>query len=114
LGATLLLGEISESPMEGLQKIREVTQRDSTNVYAQMTLGQASLLSGQMDRAIERFKKVVQLQPQNLEAVLSLAEAYERSGKKTEAVMWYRKSLELSNIPALQEEVERRIKTLRN
>jgi tetratricopeptide (TPR) repeat protein len=114
LGATLLLGEISESPMEGLQKIREVTQRDSTNVYAQMTLGQASLLSGQMDRAIERFKKVVQLQPQNLEAVLSLAEAYERSGKKTEAVMWYRKSLELSTIPALQEEVERRIKTLRN
>jgi Flp pilus assembly protein TadD len=70
LGATLFLGEISDSPMEGLQKIREVTQRDSTNAYAQMTLGQASLLSGQLERAIERFKKVVQLQPQNLEAVL--------------------------------------------
>jgi hypothetical protein len=36
------------------------------------------------------------------------------AGKKAEAVAWYRKSLELSNIPALQEEVERRIKTLRN
>jgi hypothetical protein len=46
LGATLLLGEISESPMEGLQKIREVVQRDSTNVYAQMTLGQASFFPG--------------------------------------------------------------------
>jgi tetratricopeptide (TPR) repeat protein len=114
LGATLLLGEISDSPMEGLQKIREVTERDSTNAYAQMTLGQASLLSGQLERAIERFKKVVQLQPRNLEAVLSLAEAYERSGNKKEAVVWYRKSLELSTIPALQEEVERRIRALSN
>jgi predicted Zn-dependent protease len=70
LGATLLFGDVAATPMEGIQKIREVVQRDSTNVYAQMTLGQASLLSGQMDKAVERFKKVVQLQPNNLEATL--------------------------------------------
>lgn len=112
LGATLLFGEIAATPMEGIQKIRDVIQRDSNNVYAQMTLGQASLLSGQVDKAIERFKKVAQLQPKNLEAILSLGEAYERTGNKQDAIMWYEKSLPLSTIPGLREEVESRIKEL--
>lgn len=112
LGATLLFGEIAATPMEGIQKLRSVVQRDSTNVYAQMTLGQASLLSGQFDKGIERFKKVVQLQPKNLEAILSLADAYERSGNNKEAIAWYQKSLGLSTIPGFHEEVENRIKDL--
>ena len=112
LGATLLFGEIAATPMEGIQKIRGVVEKDSNNVYAQMTLGQASLLSGQLDKAVERFKKVVQVQPKNLEAILSIAEAYERMGNKPEAVVWYRKSLPLSNVPGLHEEVEKRITEL--
>jgi tetratricopeptide (TPR) repeat protein len=112
LGATLLFGDIAATPMEGIQKIRGVIQKDSNNVYAQMTLGQASLLSGQLDKAIERFKKVVQLQPKNLEALLSIAEAYERMGNKQDAVAWYRKSLPLSNVPGLRAEVEKRITDL--
>lgn len=112
LGATLLFGEIAATPMEGIQKLREVVQRDSANTYAQMTLGQASLVSGQWDKAIERFEKVVRLQPKNLEAILSLADAHERAGDKKSAVLWYRKSLPLSTIPGLREEVERRINDL--
>jgi tetratricopeptide (TPR) repeat protein len=112
LGATLLFGEIAATPMEGIQKIREVVQRDSTNVYAQLTLGQASLLSGQLDKAVERFEKVVRLQPKNLEAILSLAETHERNGNKKAAVIWYQKSIPLSNIPGLRDEVERRINDL--
>jgi cytochrome c-type biogenesis protein CcmH/NrfG len=112
LGATLLFGEIAATPMEGILKIREVVQRDSNNVYAQMTLGQASLLSGQLDKAVERFEKVIRLQPKNLEAMLSLAEAYERMGNNKEAVLWYQKSLPLSNVPGLREEVEKRITDL--
>ena len=112
LGATLLFGEIAATPMEGIQKIRDVVQRDSANVYAQMTLGQASLVSGQWDRAIERFKKVVALQPESLEATLSLADAYERAGNKGAAVVWYQKSIPLSTMPELRDEVERRITEL--
>jgi tetratricopeptide (TPR) repeat protein len=111
LGATLLFGGIA-MPMQGIQKIREVAQRDSNNVYAQMTLGQASLLSGQLDKAIDRFKKVIALQPKNLEAILSLAETYERMGNNKDAVAWYQKGLPLSNVPGLREEIEKRIQEL--
>jgi len=111
MGATLLFGGIA-MPMEGIQKIRGVVERDSNNVYAQMTLGQASLLSGQLDKAVDRFKKVIGLQPKNLEAILSLAETYERMGNKPDAILWYQKSLPFSDVPGLREEIEGRIKDL--
>ncbi len=57
--------------MEGIQKIRKVAERDSKNIYAQLTLGHASVASGQFDKAVERFEKVIQIQPENLEAILS-------------------------------------------
>ena len=112
LGATYLYGGIGESPMEGIQKIRKVAERDSNNVYAQLTLGHASVASGQLDKAEERFKKVIQIQPQNLEAALLLADIYERKNDKKNAVLWYKKSLSLINIPGLKEEVELRITEL--
>ena len=112
LGAVHLFGGMSDNPMEGIQRIRSVLDKDPDNVFALMTLGHASVLSGQMDKAIERFNRVAQLQPQNLEAVLSLADAYERKGDRKNAIVWYQKSLSLDNIPGLKEEVERRIKTL--
>jgi tetratricopeptide (TPR) repeat protein len=112
LGAVYLFGDLSSNPMEGIQKIREVIAKDSTNAYAQMTLGHASLLSGQLDKAIERFHTVVRLDPRNLEAVLSLAEAYERQENTAQAIYWYKQSLPIANIPGLKEEVERRIKAL--
>ncbi|MBD0277098.1 MAG: tetratricopeptide repeat protein [Flavisolibacter sp.] len=112
LGATYLFGGISNSPMEGIQKIRQVVERDSTNVYAQLTLGRASMMSGQLDKAIERFKKVATIQPHNLEAILTLADAYERKGSKEEAIVWYKKSLPLIQITGLRKEVEQRINEL--
>ncbi|MEJ7911616.1 MAG: hypothetical protein WKF70_00580 [Chitinophagaceae bacterium] len=113
LGATYLFG-FSDAPMEGILKIREVVERDSTNVYAQLTLGQASIVSGQLDKAVERFQKVVLLQPANLEALLSLADVYERQGNKRGAVEWYKKSLPQIRIDGLRKEVEQRIEQLSN
>ena len=112
LGATILYSGTG-APMEGIQKIRAVAERDSTNVYAQLTLGQASLTSGQTDKAIERFKKVVAVQPNNLEAILSLADTYERTGNKAEAVRWYSQSLPLSPNEGLRKEIEQRIQLLK-
>ena len=112
LGAVHLFGNVSPNPMEGIQKIRDVVEKDSTNTYAHMTLGQASVLSGQLDKAIERFSKVVRMQPSNLEALLSLAEAHERHGDTEEAIIWYKRSLPFANIPGLKQEVEKRIASL--
>ena len=112
LGATYLFG-FSETPMEGILKIRKVVEKDSTNVYAQMTLGQASMVSGQLDKAVDRFTKVVRLQPDNLEAILSLADVYERQGNKKAAVEWYTKSLSQIGIERLRKEVEQRIEQLK-
>jgi Flp pilus assembly protein TadD len=98
--------------MEGIQKIRKVADEHPQNIYAQLTLGHASAISGQFDKAIERFETVVQLQPENLEAILSLADAYEQRSDKMKAVEWYKKSLPLIGIPNLKDEVEKRIAEL--
>jgi tetratricopeptide (TPR) repeat protein len=111
LGMVYLYGGLG-TPMEGIQKIRNVANNHPDNIYAQMALGHASVTSGQFDKAVERFEAVLQLQPNNLEAILSLADTYERSGDKLKAVGWYKKSLPAIKIEGLKEEVERRIAEL--
>jgi tetratricopeptide (TPR) repeat protein len=111
LGAVYLYGNLA-SPMEGIMKIRQVAEKDPNNVYAQITLGQASIISGQFDKAIPRFEAVLKIQPQNIEAILSLAEVYERKGENAKAAEWYRKSLPLMKIPEIRAEIEKRITEL--
>ncbi|TCJ14046.1 tetratricopeptide repeat protein [Flaviaesturariibacter flavus] len=111
LGSVILYGGLG-SPMDGIAKIRAVADRDSTNAYAQMTLGEASLMSGQTDKAIDRFERVVRLQPNSPQAVLLLADVHERAGHKADAVRWYRRSLQLVLPGAVKAEVERRIAEL--
>lgn len=92
LGSCYLFGGISETPMQGLQMIREVADRDPNNVYAQFMLGLGGIQSGQFDKAADRLRKVVARQPNNVEAILMLAEACERTGQKQEAIKWYEAS----------------------
>lgn len=113
LGASYLFGGISATPMEGILKIREVADKDSTNAYAQMMLGKGSLLSGQYEKAIDRFQTVCRLEPGNLDAILLLAEVYERTGKKTEAISWYQKSLPLVKQDEIRKAIEQRIAELK-
>ena len=112
LGACYLFGGISATPMEGILKIREVVEKDSTNIYAQMMLVQGSLISGQYDKAINRLLLVNRLEPANVEAIFLLADLYDRTGDKANAVMWYRNSLQLVKQPEARAEIEKRIKDL--
>lgn len=111
LGASLLYGGMV-MPMEAIGKIREVADRDSTNVYAQMTMGEASLMSQQYEKALVRFKRVVRHQPDNLVAIFRAAETLEKMGKKKEAAEWYAKLLPFTNNAAMKKEVEARIAEL--
>ncbi|MFL5740820.1 MAG: tetratricopeptide repeat protein [Flavisolibacter sp.] len=112
LGAVYLFGEIA-MPMQGISMIREVADRDSNNVYAQMTLGQASLVSGQLEKGLARFKRVVRIEPNNWEAMIRVAETEEQMGNKEEAINWYQKTLPLIKIAEVKQEVEARIAELK-
>jgi tetratricopeptide (TPR) repeat protein len=112
LGAVYLFGGLAQ-PMEGINMIREVAERDTANIYAQWTLGQASLISGQLEKAMDRFKRIAALEPGNLEAILMVAEISERMGKNEEAVAWYSRVLPLITHPDMRKEVEERIAKLK-
>ena len=113
LGASYLFGNISANPMEGIIKIREVVEKDSTNVYGQMMLIKGSIYSGQYDKALSRLETVVRVKPGDLESTLLLAEVYERTGEKSKAVNWYQKSLALTDDAELKSVISHRIEELR-
>jgi tetratricopeptide (TPR) repeat protein len=113
LGACYIFGNIADNPMEGILKVRQVTDKDSNNVFANMVLGHGSFISGQYDKAIDRFGKVVVIHPSNLEAVLMLAEVYERKADKTNAIKWYSNAKQITNNPDLKTALEKRIVELR-
>ena len=113
LGAVYLFGGVAP-PMEGISMIRDVAERDSANIYAQWTLGQASLMSGQLEKAAERFKKVSAYEPENAQAILLVADISEKLGRNEEAMEWYKKLLPLIENPVMKKEVEERIAKLKN
>lgn len=112
IGATYMFGGISSNPMQGIAMITEVVKKDSNNVYAQYTLAQGAIMSGQIDKAMTRLKIVVRIQPDKFEALLMLADLYERSGNKEEAANWYRKSAAHAPMPEIRKEIEKRVAEL--
>jgi tetratricopeptide (TPR) repeat protein len=113
LGACYIFGNIADNPMEGILKVRQVVERDSANIFAQLVLGHGSLISGQYDRAIDRFGKVLSLNPQNLEAIVMMAEVYERKADKPNAIKWYSNALPLAPNPNMKTALEKRIEELK-
>jgi tetratricopeptide (TPR) repeat protein len=114
LGSTYMFGGISNAPMEGIAKIREVVTKDSTNLYAQMTLAMGSLMSGQTDKAKERLETIIRLDSKNLQAFLLLADIYEKQDKKQEAITYYQKALPLATEHTeMRAELQKRIDALK-
>ena len=113
LGACLLFGNISDNPMEGIQMLREVADRDSNNVYAQITLAEGSLMTQQYDKAESRLAHVLRHQPDRLEAILMMADLKEKTGHKHEAADWYSKSLPFIKNEAIMAEIKNRVTELR-
>lgn len=112
LGACYLFGNISEQPMEGLELIRGVVKKDSTNVFAQITLAKGSLMSKQFDKAIARLQTIYRLQPDNVEAMVMMADTYNEMGNKTNAIEWYKKSLKFIDHPGIKNVIEEQIESL--
>jgi len=113
LGSCYLFGDISDNPMQGITMIREVAERDPENMYAQFMLGAGGLVSGQLNRAIERLLTVASKQPDNVEAKLMLAEAYERKLDKENAIKWYEEVKGHVNNAEITQEIDKRINQLK-
>jgi tetratricopeptide (TPR) repeat protein len=96
LGSTYFFGAAAanEPPMKGIGLIREVSEKNPNNAFAQYMLGVGSYVSGQWPKAIERFIRVAELEPGNLEVQLRLADIYERTGDKATAKKWYERLLQ--------------------
>ncbi len=113
LGACYLFGNISDNPMQGILKVKEVVDKNPQNIYGQMMLGLGGKKSGQYPKAIERFTSILKLSPSNLEAMVNLAECYELNNQEDLAIEWYTKMKVLVNNPAAKEAIEKRIKELK-
>lgn len=112
VGVCYMFGNIADNPMQGILAIKQIADKDSNNIYAQMMLGLGGIQSGQYDKAAERFLAVLRKQPGNIEAILNLAGTYERMDNKAEAVKWYENSLNYIQIPQARQNIEERIKSL--
>jgi tetratricopeptide (TPR) repeat protein len=113
LGACYLFGNLSDNPMQGITKIKEVVDKDSTNAYGQFILALGGKKSGQYDKAIERFLTVIKIQPNQIEAMIHLAECYELTDQKALAIEWYTKVSNSVNIQEAKEAISKRIKELK-
>jgi tetratricopeptide (TPR) repeat protein len=91
LGACYLFGNISDNPMQGILKIKEVVDKNPHNIYGQMVLALGGKKSGQNQKAIERFLLILKDQPYNIEALVNLAECYELTNQKPLALECYLK-----------------------
>jgi tetratricopeptide (TPR) repeat protein len=113
LGACYLFGNLSDNPMQGITKIKEVVDADATNTYGQFILALGGKKSGQYDKAIERFLTVLKIQPNHIEAMIHLAECYELTNQKALAIEWYTKVSNSVNIPEAKEAISKRIQELK-
>jgi tetratricopeptide (TPR) repeat protein len=113
LGACYLFGNISDNPMQGILKVKEVVDKNPQSVYGNLILGLGGKKSGQYPKAIDRFITVIKLQPTNMEAMVNLAECYELTDQKTLAIEWYTKIKDLVKLPEAKDAIEKRIKELK-
>jgi tetratricopeptide (TPR) repeat protein len=113
LGACYLFGNISDNPMQGILKVKEVVDKNPHNDYGQLILALGGKKSGQYEKAIERFLIVIKDQPTNIEAMVHLAECYELTNQKAIAITWYTKLKELVNNPEAKAALSKRIQELK-
>ncbi len=111
LGVAYVSG--TNNPMQGIQMLLEVVEKEPKNLKANMNLGMFSMKSGQFNKAVERFKTVIEIN-QSPEAYFYLATSYENMGMKTAAIEAYEQSKKLAADPGLSNFIDRKIKELNN
>lgn len=112
LGASIVQG--TSDPMAGIKELLEVEKADSTNVNAQLVLGDFALRSQQFDKAISRYQKALRLRPELYGLNLSLAELYEQKGDTASTIACLEAYLAKADDPLVKNDVENAIRKLRS
>jgi tetratricopeptide (TPR) repeat protein len=80
---------LGNQPMTGITLLREVLQKDSTNIEANLQLGLFSVTSQQYDKAIARFQRILRIDSTHVDMYVYLGDTYLSMGKKKEAIESY-------------------------
>lgn len=102
------------SPMQGIAIIEGVLKQDSNNINGQLALGELSVQSGQLDKAVYRFKRVLTINPSYSDGYLFLADVYEKKGNNAGAIECLEKYSTFATDLKIKEEVSSEIKRLKN
>lgn len=80
---------LGTQPMKGISLLREVIQKDSNNIEANLQLGLFSVTSQQFDKAIERFKRILRIDSTRMDMYAYLGDTYLQMGEKQKAIASY-------------------------
>ncbi len=96
----------SETPMKGVQMLREVIEADPRNELALFNMGMLSIQSGQYARAVEWFEKLLAVNDKHLQGNLLLGVAFMNQGDKEKARRQFEKVKKLDSDPSVHATVD--------
>ena len=80
---------LGNQPMKGITLLREVIQKDSNNIEANLQLGLFSVTSQQFQKAIERFHRILRIDSTHIDMYVYLGDTYLTMGEKQKAIESY-------------------------
>lgn len=113
VGIGICIVDGSSDPMKGIQTLLEVVKEDSTNVNAQLALGDFSVKRGAPDKAIARYTAALNLRPDYYGLHLNIAEQCEAMGDTASAIQHLEEYVKIETDPLVKNDVENAIRRLR-
>lgn len=113
VGVGICIVEGSNDPMQGIQTLLDVVKEDSTNINAQLALGDFSVKRGAPDKAVARYTTALNLRPDYYGLHLNIAEQYQAMGDTASAISHLEAYVKIETDPLVKNDVENAIRQLR-
>lgn len=100
----------SANPMEGIMRLRNITQNEPRHLRANYHLARMAITSGQLPKAVARFRQIIEWYPAYPDAYLGLGEAYHEMGNSDSALYFLNQYKGLVPDPELHQQVDEYIR----